>query len=175
MLYAICYEAAMTQLSALSSEQAEWKECVIKRAHGSLYSGFQYTLIFRQVIQIICIMYNMYWSATVYASFTSNLYFLRGGVLFLRIVIPEYRSERVVYVLNDTVFISLLLPWYLQYYTILNVKYSFQIPSSISCLSDLSSTILNFPIHYNIILNIYGGCAVPQINVDQEEGLSFSC
>lgn len=30
----------------------------------------------------------------------------------------------------------------------------------------LSSTIPNFPIHYNIILNIYEGCAVPQIKVD---------
>lgn len=30
----------------------------------------------------------------------------------------------------------------------------------------LSSTIPNFPVHYNIILNICDGCAVPQIKVD---------
>lgn len=77
--------------------------------------------------------------------------------------------------LNNIFVISLLLPRKLKYYTVCNVKYPFQKPDSIASPSSLYSLIFNFPVHYNIILNIYDACAFSQINVDQEECLFFSC
>lgn len=56
---------------------------------------------------------------------TSNWCSLRGGAcFFLGIVIPGYKSERVVYMLNDNFFISLLLKVFtIQYNTILYTIY----------------------------------------------------
>lgn len=174
----------MTQLSALSSEQAERSVSLQELIAVYTVSVFQYTLTFRQVIQIIWhwpvqtrFWYKQFlgWPLSILVSPLIYISWEVASCFYLRIVIPAYKSERVVYMLNDIFFISLLLLRYLQYYTFLNVKYSFQTPSWILCPSDLSSPILDFPIHYNIILHIYDGCAVPQIYIDQEEGLSFSC
>lgn len=56
LTYAICYDAAVTQLPALSSEQAEWIVLLRKLITGYTVSGFQHALICRQVMQIIHIL-----------------------------------------------------------------------------------------------------------------------